>query len=290
MGIPSLPGVSGSNTVAADKATSVVSGTIAAVGPGDAFSVYGAMNFVLYAERTATLTTAAGSLAATVNSATGLAAGAAIKSANVPAGTTIGALSGTNVTLALMPQYWNGTLQPGLTGIQMGPVGSVPTTLATLNGATIVSPYFASGTTVTGYDETARTLTTSNAPTGLTGDVDNFLFEFRPTGNAIVTTGAVASTFTGAGVLFNATVNLERSFDGGQTWVLCNSGGAGFIAQFVGDGSSTGAPISVAFGDPEAAMLYRINCTVYGTNTNIAIKYRISTTGQAATSISLQVI
>lgn len=288
MGIPSLPGVSGSDKVAADLATSVVAGTISATGPGKAFSVYGPMNLVLYGERTATLTTTAASLASTVNSGTGLAAGASINSANVPAGATVGVLSGTNVTLRLMPQYWNGSLQPGTTGIYMG---SLPTSLATLVGATIVSPYFASGTTVTAVDATTRIVTTSNAPTGLSGVNDNILFEFQPDGHAIVTSGADATAkFTGASLFFNATVQLERSFNGGATWVPCNIGGSGALAQWVGDGSTTGTAISLAFGDPEAAMVYRLNTLAYSAVSNVALKYRISTTGQAATSISLQTI
>lgn len=288
MGIPSLPGVSGSDKVAADLATSVVAGTISAVGPGKGFSVYGPMNLVLYGERTATLTTTANSTAATLNSATGLAAGAAIKSANVPKGTTIGALSGTDVTLGLMPEFWNGTLRPGTTGIYMG---SLPADLSVLVGATVVSPYFASGTTVTAIDATTRVATTSNAPTGLPGIVTNILFEFDPDASVIITTGADATaTFTGAGILFNATVQLERSFDGGATWIPCNIGGSGGLAQWVGDGSTTGSPISLAFGDPEAGMIYRLNALAFSAVSNVALKYRISTTGQAGTSISLQTI
>lgn len=288
MGIPSLPGVSGSDKVAADLATSVVAGTIAAAGPGKGFSVFGPMNLVLYGERTATLTTTANSLSASVGSATGLANGAAIKSANVPKGTTLTGLSGTNLTLALMPEYWNGTLQPGTTGIYMG---SVPTDLSTLVGATVVSPYFAAGTTVTAIDATTRIATTSNAPTGLPGVPTNFLFEFTPDPSVIVTTGADASaTFTGAGILWNATVQLERSFDGGATWIACNIGGNGGLAQWIGDGSTTGTPVSLAFGDPEAGMIYRLNALAFSAVSNVALKYRISTTGQAGTSISLQVI
>lgn len=288
MGIPSLPGVSGSDKVAADLATSVVAGTIAAAGPGKAFSVYGPMNLVLYGERTATLTTAANSFSASVGSATGLANGAAIKSANVPAGTALGGLSGTNLTLVPPPQFWNGTLRPGTTGIYMG---ALPADLSVLVGATVVSPYFAAGTTVTAIDAATRIATTSNAPTGLPGVVANFLFEFDPDPSVIVVTGAdPAATFTGASIFFNATVQLERSFDGGATWIACNIGGSGALAQWVGDGSTTGTPISLAFGDPEAGMLYRLNALAFSAVSNVALKYRISTTGQAGTSISLQTI
>lgn len=288
MGIPSLRGVSGSDKVAADLATSVVAGTIVAVGPGKAFSVYGPMNLVLYGERTATLTTTANSLSASVGSGTGLANGAAIKSANVPSGAVLTGISGTNLTLALMPQFWNGTLQPDVTGIVMG---ALPADLSVLTGATIVSPYFATGTTVLSINATTRVVTTSNAPTGIPVTVTNILFEFDPGARAIVVSGAdAAATFTGPSILFNATVQLERSFDGGATWVVCNVGGSGALAQWVGDGSTTGTPVSLAFGDPEAGMIYRLNAIAFSAVSNVALKYRISTTGQAGTSISLQTI
>lgn len=288
MAIPALPGVSGSDKVPSDRANGVIEGILSGEGPGKAFSIYGPMNLVLYAERTIALTTAAGSLAATVSSATGLAAGQAIKSDNVPPGTTIGAITGTDITLALMPQYWSGTLRPDVDGIVMG---ALPVDLATLVGATIVNSHFAAGTTVTAADATTRILTTSNAPSDIPATRENILFEFQPDGSAITATGEdAAATVTGAGILFDATVQLERSFDGGATFLLCNIGGSGALAQWIGDGSSTGTPVSLAFGDPEAAMLYRLNCVAHDAIAAVNLKYRISATGQAGTSLSLQVI
>src|ERR1700744_5908392 len=100
MGIPAAQGVDASGIPPAlDQATAVISGQITAVGPTQPFAFRGPMNVLIYADVNTALTTTAGSTAATVASATGLAAGAAINSVNVPPGTTVGAIAGTAVTL-----------------------------------------------------------------------------------------------------------------------------------------------------------------------------------------------
>lgn len=280
MAIPALPGVSGSDKLRADRASNVIEGVISGVGPGKAFSAWGAMNLVAFGRRTVELTTTAGSDAATVDSATGLAAGASIKSDNVPPGTTVGVLSGTDVTLAFPPQYWEGTLTKGLAQIQMG---DGPSSLATLVGATIVSTYFAAGVTVTAANETTRVLTTSAAPTSVPAVVSSSLFEFLVTESVVTTTGADdAATFTGAGVVFDATLQVERSFDGGTEWIPCNIGGSGMVAQY-----TSNTPVSLAFGDAENAVLYRVNCLVFAAIAGVDLVYRISATGVGSTSISV---
>jgi hypothetical protein len=109
MGVPAplgvaTPGVPGSG----DVANAVLSGTISAIGPTQPIAIRGAMNLALWASINTALTTTAGSLSATVASATGLAVGDAIKSTLVPPGSTIGALSGTTVTLAVPPVTYYG--------------------------------------------------------------------------------------------------------------------------------------------------------------------------------------
>ena len=198
MGIPAPAGVAASGLPpTGDQANAVLSGIIPAVGPTLPFAFRGPMNLVLWASINTALTTIAGSKAATVASATGLAAGDAINSVNAPAGATAGVLSGTNVTLS-------------------------------------------SPATVTGTDNNA--------------------------------------TFTGAAIAFSATVQLERSFDGGSTWIVCNEGSSGQLAQW------TTGPVSLTFGEPEKSVLYRLNCTAYASGT---INYRISQTGGAAESLAI---
>lgn len=297
MGLPARAGVGGSDRLAADFANGVISGTILGVGPGKAFSANGPLNAAFWGERVATLTTAAGSLAATVNSATGLAAGDAIYSPNVPPGTTIGALAGTNVTLALPPQFWPGRLQTGVAAIKdMGPGDNLgitaPSSLATLVGATIIdSLYFPAGTTILSVGTDGRSLVTSAAPVDVPPEPLPIGTWFAPGAAAIVTTGAdAAALFTGAAVALQALVNIERSFNGGLTWMLCNVGGSGAIAQFGASGAASLTPIALAFGDPEASSLYRLNVIAFTAVTNVAFRYRISTTGQASKSLSTQQI
>lgn len=278
MALPALPGVSGSDKVANDRASNVIEGLISGVGPGKAFSAYGPLNFVAYGVLADALTTAAGTLAATVASATLVAAGQAINSANVPPGATVGAITGTDVTLALPPQYWRGRVTPNSAVVE---ITDGPASLATLVGATVSNEYFAAGTTVSSVDEAARTITLSAAPATDPAGKNPTWFEFAVTGNAITVTGEdAAATITGAAIAFDADFQLERSFDGGATWVVCNVGGSGQLAQFTAN-----APVSVAFGDPEECVLYRVNCYAHTPVANVTIAYRISTTGIGSMSM-----
>src|ERR1700733_5972767 len=118
MGIPAGAGVGASDQPPFnDWANGVLTGAIAGVGPTQPFAFRGMVNLVLWASLNTALTTTAGSLAATVVSATGLAVGNAINSVNVPKGTTIGALVGTAVTLALPPLTYTGQIQTGFASI-----------------------------------------------------------------------------------------------------------------------------------------------------------------------------
>ena len=79
---------------------------------------------------------------------------------------------------------------------------------------------------------------------------------------------------------WNATVRLERSFDGGTTWVVCGIGGTGTQAIW----NTPNSDVSVVAGEPERGMLYRLNCTSYTSGT---INYRLSTSGGAALSLAI---
>lgn len=68
---------------------------------------------------------------------------------------------------------------------------------------------------------------------------------------------------------WNATVRLERSFDGGTTWVVCGIGGAGQQAIW----NTANQDVSVVAGEPERGVAYRLNCTAYTSGT---INYRLS--------------
>lgn len=87
--------------------------------------------------------------------------------------------------------------------------------------------------------------------------------------------------FTGAGIAWTGTVQLERSYDGGNTWIVCNLGAAGALAQW------TAGPISLTFGEPEKQLFYRLNCIAYTNVAGLTINYRISQTGGAAESLAI---
>lgn len=288
MGIPAGQGIAASGLPpAGDQASAVLSGQITAVGPTAPFAFRGPMNLELYASVNTALTTTAASLAATVASATGLAAGSAINSANVPPGATVGALSGTNVTLALPPLNMT-----GIVNTQMPQIAGLLST-AGLNGATVTGPGIPAGTTVIAIavaavaptnnsPGTSGIVTLSNLPTSAPVGGAAILpqFSFARTGNAIVTTGAdAAAVFTGAGVTFTGSVQIERSFDGGRTYVLCNIGGGGQLAVY-----TAGTPVSLTFGEPEKQVLYRLNCTILSAGN---INYRISQTGGANEALAI---
>jgi hypothetical protein len=275
-----------------DQANVVVTGTLSAVAPGDMVSVRGPANFECYASINTSLATTAGSLSATVGSATGLANGNAINSVNVPRGTTIGLLSGTTVTLALPARFhpcFNLSLSSNQISVWTGGptsklLGSTVTTVSDAEQVTIPA-----NTTVTQIiqNEIAPTNTNpgqpgivqlSAAPTAVPPDPNPRFLRFALTGSAITASSTDANaTFTGAAITFSATVQVERSFDGGRTWVVCNSGGTGTLAQY------TAGPVSLTFGEPEKETLYRWNCIVYSNGT---INYRISETGGAAESLA----
>lgn len=59
---------------------------------------------------------------------------------------------------------------------------------------------------------------------------------------------------------FVGTVQLERSFDGGTTWVPYTLDAANDYAKFT-------APASLVVNEPEHGMLYRVNCTAYTSGT-----------------------
>jgi|ERR1700761_503236 len=299
MGQAAPEGVGGSGLPpAGDQANAVVTGTIVGVGPTQPFAFRGPMNVAAWGSVLASLTTTAGSLTAGVASATGIAAGYAINSVNVPRGTTVGVLAGTVVTLAVPPITLRGRADgvDGNVTIANAPGGP---TMASLVGALVsADPRLGVpvGTTVLRVmrekvDPTSLTpgvdgiVTLSNPPTPLTAfkqQAFNF-FSFVRNGNAITATGAdAAAIFTGAGVNFTGSIQLERSFDGGQTWLVCNIGGGGTLAIY-----NAGTPVNLTFGEPEKQVLYRWNCTALGAG---VINYRLSETGGAAESLAMQLI
>ena len=286
MGIPAPLGVAASGKPPPlDQANAVLEGTFGAVGPGQCFAFRGPMNLSIWASINTALTTTADSLDATVASGTGLAAGDAINSSLVPRGTIAGVVSSDDVTLVLPIVTLEGLLTAGLAQI----AGLAETD--GLLGAGVSGPGVQSGTTVTAIVQPAAA-PTPGLPDGTTGTVALSLppssvpirpgqqpFDFALTAEAIPTGTDAAALFTGAAIDYTGTVQLERSFDGGATWIVCNIDRAGTLAKW-----ATGTPVSQTFGEPEKNVLYRLNCTAYSAG---VINYRISQTGGAAESLAI---
>ncbi len=97
---------------------------------------------------------------------------------------------------------------------------------------------------------------------------------------AIASGSDAAATFVGVGITPTATVNLERSFDGGYTWIVAGIAGSGVAASYEFGSSAIDNPVSVVAGEPEREVGYRLNCVEFSGSINVA--YRISITGLAA--------
>ncbi len=256
-----------------DQANYVVSGTLGATGPGVPYVVMGPFNVSIWASDKVSITTVAGSTGATgATGATAAAtAGASVNSKLVPPGTTVYSGAGLSFVLAMPTVTLSGSVVSGQ--YQIYGMGTLYN-LNALVGSTVTGPGIPASTTVSSVDTVNGAVTLNNAATASTSTKSPQFFAFALTGNAITVSGSdTGAIFTGAGITWTGTVNIERSFDGGSTWLVANAGGAGTLAQF------TSGPVSLAFGEPERGVLYRANCIAYGSGT---INYRFSTTGAAA--------
>lgn len=76
-------------------------------------------------------------------------------------------------------------------------------------------------------------------------------------GTSVAVNGPFNAFLWGA---FVATVELQRSFDGGTTWLACSVDSIGTPADYA-------APVSLIVAENEPAMLYRWYCTAYTSGT-----------------------
>jgi hypothetical protein len=274
-----------------DLANLVAAGTFTGPGVGLAVQMYGAFNVAFWAQDMTALTIASGVNAGTVVSAAGLAAGTAVNTVLGPPGLTIATVAGLNVTfnfptIALEAQY--------LAGNDL--ITNLPFTNGLL-GASVTGPGWPAGTVVTAIVQPfidqvqLGSVRTSLAPTQDSTPFGGFNASFsnRSTGrdrilfgltaNSLVTGTDAAAIFTGSGITYAGNIQLEYSMDGGHTWLLANVGGSGQLATY-----STGTPVRFVAGEPEQGAAYRLNCTALSSGT---VPWRISTTGQAAVSLSI---
>lgn len=291
MGIPAANGLPFIGPVpAGDKASQVETGVFSAAGPSIPIMMMGPFNIAIWASVNTALTLSQGSLSASVASGTGLAAGSAVNSLKVPPGTTWATFSGTSGTLALPTKQLTG--RTSVSTQQYGfPIIKDLNRTSSLTGATVTGPGIPASTTVVsvvqpyaGAGPTGAVqsgiLRISNTPTSAASLKDPpTVFSFALTDFAIATGTDSNAVFTGAGVTYSGSVQIERSFDGGVTWIVANSGGSGSLAIF-----SAGTPVNIAFGEPELGVLYRLNCTTYSSGP--VINYRISGSGAATMALN----
>lgn len=83
--------------------------------------------------------------------------------------------------------------------------------------------------------------------------------------------------YASGGGTFTGSVQIERSFDGGVTPIICGIGGDGTQAIY-----ATGGQLSLVVSEPEQGMLWRVNCTALSGGG--PVNWRFSTTSPAATA------
>lgn len=146
------------------------------------------------------------------------------------------------------------------------------TTVAGSGGASVASAAFLA---------VGQGVVSKNVPNGTTiGAINglNITLAFPPGQSAAGVLAGVdnAAQFTGGA--WAGSVQLERSFDGGATWLIAGMGGGGQGAIYNG-GAQNGVAVSIVVSEPERNVLYRLNCTSYASG---VIAYRLSESGLAA--------
>lgn len=104
-----------------------------------------------------------------------------------------------------------------------------------------------------------------NSPTGkeLASSVQTDALTAVSNGTPILMIGTFNAVLSGT---FVGTAQLQRSFDGGSTFVPCDIDSSGTVANYT-------APVSVVVQEPEPGVFYRWACTAFTSGT---INARIS--------------
>jgi hypothetical protein len=293
MAIPAPLGLTGFGTpVKGDQATAVASGSFTAVGASIPFAFYGLANFSLYCEVVDLLTTTQGTFTATVTGATSglIAAGTAIRTSLFQNGTIFSAFSGGSGTLLFQPIcfYANVTALSNIVTGNFVTDGFFPG--VDLTGAAISGLGIQPGTTITKIVNHSNQLFENPAltpniasimlslPATITSDprlAPGTALTITPTANMVPTSSA-NSFFTGSTIAYTGSVQLEKSFDGGASWIVANIGPAGSGAMAI---YQNAASVSFSLYEPERQVLYRWNCTSITLTGTESIQYRISQTG-----------
>jgi hypothetical protein len=266
-----------------DQANSVLSGTFTDEQVSAPLAIYGWFNVSLWASYSSSLATTSGSLSATIGTAGSIAKGNSIYSTNTPPGTSIQAVSGTTLTLYIPPITVRGYGVVGsthLTGLDYttGLTGAAVTGLG-IPASTTVSSIVTEAVAPSQFSPGVKgEIIISNQVTATTADQSDTPFVFARDGHAITASATdSAAVYVGNELTFTGTIQLERSFDGGHTWIPCYIWQGGSQLKWT-------AAMSTELMEPEKGVLYRLNCIAFTSGT---INYRISTTGQAGTTLNV---
>ncbi len=288
MGLPAPVGVSWIGPPpAGDGANAVDTGSFAAVGASKPVPILGYANATVWAAYKSALTAVANSLAPTVAAIGAIIAGCSINSSLVPPGTTVASINGTTVNLALPTVQLQGVLNSdgtisglGSTSWLAGAAVSGTNVPAGATVAAIVTPalFPPSGGNA---PVTRGVIKLSAAPTTIAPTNVPQTFTFALAAACIAAGVDNNALFTGVPVIFNGTVQLERSFDGASTWLPTTNWNApgGTPAVFTGNAS-------LPFFEAEAGVFYRLNCVAYSAVSGVTINYRLSATGGASRSLT----
>lgn len=159
----------------------------------------------------------------------------------------------------------------------------VVNTALTTTAATATSATVASGTNIAA----GQTIISANVPLGATVATKS---------TTTISIGGLTATqiaeiiggtdnnavFVGTAAGADATIQLEKSFDGGATWIAANiQNTVGTQAVFHIASGNINGPVDFWIEEPEREVAYRLNVTAYSSGT---INYRLSATGGAATT------
>lgn len=151
--------------------------------------------------------------------------------------------------------------------------GSIATALTTTSGsasATVGSGTgLVQGMGVNGVNVPAGTTIATVSGTSVT-------LAFPPGFTAADVVGGVDNTATYATTAVSGSVQLEKTFDGGATWLIASYQPTGDAALFTNPQS-----VSLTFNEVERGVAYRMNCVGYTSGT---LHYRLSATGLGNTT------
>lgn len=284
-----VPAFSGS-PVPNDKANGVIQGSLNRVGPTKAFPFRGPFNLSIWGEYTSDLDTTAGSSTGTVGTIGAVAAGQGIKCASLPPGSVVTGVAGSNITIALPIYTYSCLPTVGQAKLSQVPdtrwlLGSLVTGLG-LAGVAVTAIPTPSVDRQPNVKNIRGEITLASAPTVNPQSNQVLPYEFALDNDAIVSGTNVAAIFTGEAIGLTGMVQLERSFDGGDTWIPMSITPAGAaLAEW-----SLAAPVSTYFGEPEVEVMYRLNVVTLTPSAGTDIKFRLSTTGQAATTLQVPTV